>query len=105
MWKVSTGLLGLMTLMLCTWGGPTSAQGLSSEIEQRLGLRPNQGLPSDVEQRLGVRRNQSLPSDVEQHLPAPRQYRSRRHERYDPYAEWDDRPRRRRYPDYRYGRY
>jgi hypothetical protein len=59
------------TTAVLLWLGLTSSiglsQGLPSDVEQQLGLRPGQAIPSDLEQR-GVRPGAPLPSDVEQQL-------------------------------------
>jgi hypothetical protein len=89
-------------------GSPAIAQGVPSDVEQRLRLQPNQGLPSDVEQRFGVRGNRPLPSDVEQQLQR-RRYRQERSRYDDDDYDYDDyrdrRPRRWGHPGYRYGYY
>jgi len=61
------------TAVLLWLGFVTSghAQGLPSDVEQQLGLRPGQALPSDLEQR-GARPGAPLPSDVEEQLRARR---------------------------------
>jgi hypothetical protein len=79
---------------------PVAAQGLPSDVEQQLGLRPNSPIPSDLEQR-GVRPGAPLPSDVEQQLrrQRERQLRSRYHDDDD----YDDERDRRSRWRYRYG--
>ena len=75
--------LALAMMVAVTVGSPARAQGVPSDVEQRLGLGPNQGLPSDLEQRFGVRGNRPLPSDVEQQLQRRRYRQERSH--YDDY--------------------
>ena len=91
--------LAFTTLLGLASGSAGLAQGLPSDVEQRLGLGPNRGIPSDLEQR-GVRPGQPLPSDVEQQLRR-RDHRERRSRYNDDDNDWDRPPQRR--PVYRYG--
>lgn len=93
----SVRILAVATLVGLASVSTGLAQGLPSDVEQRLGVGRNRGVPSDLEQR-GYRRGGPLPSDVEQQL-RQRDYRDRR-SRYE--DDWD-RPRRWRRPVYRYG--
>jgi hypothetical protein len=91
----------LAVAMLAGWAfcSPVSAQGLPSDVEQQLGLRPNSPIPSDLEQR-GVRPGGPLPSDVEQQLRRQRYRQQRSHYDYD--DDYDDDRDRRYRARYRY---
>jgi hypothetical protein len=103
--------------MLLGGAAPVSSAGLSSAVEQCLGLRPNAGLPSAIERRYGLRPNQPLPSAVEQDIRRRCRYGYRnnrygRHGGFDRYGHYgrhhyyDHGPRRLRYrPSFRYEYY